>query len=326
MSKFNFLKQMPLKDLLLNPDSHFILFGGKGGVGKTSCAAAAAVYAADHGKKVLIISTDPAHSLADSLGQKLPPGEVTQIEGVSNLWGMEIKPKLEQPELSRIVDQTGPELGPLLSTMGDMGNMSPPGMDEAMAFGKVLEFLQDTEYDLVIFDTAPTGHTLRLLSLPDMLSGWMGKMLMMRLRLGKLMGGLKSLFGDSPNADTQALDSINHLKDAIDAAKEELADPAKTSFVIVMISELMAIYETERLLSSLIEYEIPVKYFVINQLLPDNSHCNFCANRRQMQQKHLREIRDLYADEFNLIEMPQYSEEIRKIDKLREFASKLCEI
>lgn len=315
---------MPLNSLLLSSNMHFILFGGKGGVGKTSCAAAAAIWAADHGKKVLVISTDPAHSLADSLGQKLPLGEVTKIEEVENLWGLEIKPKMESTNMGAVMENISPELAPLIGSFGDLNSMNPPGIDEAMAFGKVLEFLQDSQYDLIIFDTAPTGHTLRLLSIPDMLSGWMGKLITMKLKMGKLLAGFKSIFTKQPNDDADALESLNHLKAAVDAAKEELSDPTRTSFVIVMISELMAIYETERLLSALMSYDISVKHMIVNQLIPENNSCDFCINRRNMQLKHLKEIKSLYTDEFDLIEVELYPQEVRKIDLLRKFARLIC--
>jgi arsenite/tail-anchored protein-transporting ATPase len=309
---------MSLYELLSSPSIHFILFGGKGGVGKTSCAAASSIWAADQGKKVLVISTDPAHSLADSLGQKLLPGEVTKINEVENLWALEIKPKIENDELEGVMSQVSPEMAPLLM---DTGSLTPPGMDEAMAFGKVLEFLQNTEYDLIIFDTAPTGHTLRLLGIPDMLSGWMGKMIMLKLKMGKLFSGLKSMFSKAENPEAETLDQLQNLKSAIEAAKEELSNPSKTSFVVVLISELMAIYETERLLMTLMEYEIPAHYMIINQLIPEKSDCEFCKSRSAMQQNHLKEIKELYEDEFSLVEVDLFPKEIRKIEILRKLAA-----
>jgi arsenite-transporting ATPase len=316
---------MSLKDLLLTSNLHFLLFGGKGGVGKTTCAVSTAIYAADHGKKVLIISTDPAHSLADSLGQNLNSGEITKIEDVENLWAMELKSKIEDSQLESFMGQADSTIAPMLSMLGNVGDVTPPGMDEAMAFGKVLEFLQDTDYDLIIFDTAPTGHTLRLLGIPDMLSSWTGKMLKMRLTLGKFLGSFKSLFSKGSNEDGDALESIEKLKESIEIAKEELSDPEKTSFIIVLIPELMVIYETERLLNTLMQYEISVDNMIINQIVPKTTDCSFCKNRSSMQQKHVKEIEDLYKDEYNLIQMELFSSEVRKIDKLREFAQILCE-
>ncbi len=184
---------------------------------------------------------------------------------MDNLWGLEIKPKIDSEEMGAVLQQASPDIGSLLGSMGDM---SPPGIDEAMAFGKVLEFLQDSEYDLVILRHRPDWSYFTIIKPPDMLSGWMGKILSLRLKMGKLFSGFKSLFTKDQNDDAGALESLNHLKKAIDAAKVELSDPKKTSFVIVMISELMAIYETERLLSALITYDIPVQHMIVNQIVP----------------------------------------------------------
>jgi arsenite-transporting ATPase len=215
---------------------------------------------------------------------------------------------------------------PLLGDLGELAGMNPPGADEAMAFGTVLEFLEDSEYDLVIFDTAPTGHTLRLLSLPDLLSSWMGKLITLQLKLGKLMGAFKNMFkkkGKGNEADPMA--GMEKLKASIEAAKGELSDPAKTEFVVVMIPEDMAIYETERLLSALISYEIPSRHIIVNQIFPENLDCNFCKSRREFQMKHLAEIEDLYKGDFDVVKVPLFEKEIRKFDQLRRMAKYIVE-
>ncbi|MFX0072617.1 MAG: ArsA family ATPase [Candidatus Hermodarchaeota archaeon] len=192
---------MDLKELLLN--LKMVMFGGKGGVGKTTCAASSAIWAAEHGRNTLIISTDPAHSLGDSLGVELPPGEPTPIDGIQNLTALEINPKANMAELQGLTAMNPMEdmgLGGMMEGFGmedvaDMASMNPPGIDEALAFGKVLEFIEtDHDYDLIVFDTAPTGHTLRFLSLPETLSGWIGKLLKLRMRIGKLFGMFKKMF------------------------------------------------------------------------------------------------------------------------------------
>jgi arsenite-transporting ATPase len=332
---------MALKDLLTNPDTHFVLYGGKGGVGKTSSAACSALWTAEHtSKSVLIVSTDPAHSLGDSLGQQLEPGIVTPVTGTERLFALEISPSKAFKEAQAKMGGAGGldmAMGggmegmnmniPFLGDLGDLAGMSPPGADEAMAFGTVLEFLENSEYDLVIFDTAPTGHTLRLLSLPELLSSWIGKLITMRLKLGKLMGAFKGMFkkGKGKDGEQDGMDSIEKLKGAIEAAKDELQDPTKTSFVIVMIPEDMAIYETERLLSSLISYHIPAKYIVVNQIFPENLDCNFCKSRREFQVRHLGEIEDLYNGEFDVIKVPLFEKEVRKFDQLRRMARYVVE-
>ncbi|MFX0102105.1 MAG: ArsA family ATPase [Candidatus Hodarchaeota archaeon] len=323
---------MPLKDLLTDPEMHFILFGGKGGVGKTSSAACSALWAAENtDKSILIVSTDPAHSLSDSLGVPMEAGVVTPIPEHPNLFGLEISPSKRYSEFQEKMGEGGvsgmDELEgmniPMLGELGDLAGMNPPGVDEAMAFGMVLEFLENSEYDLVIFDTAPTGHTLRLLSLPDILSGWIGKLISLRLKLGKVFGMFKNMFKKKKDKENEAADTMEafeRLKSAIESAKGELEDPDKTSFVIVMISEDMAIYETERLLSSLITYNIPSDRIIVNQIYPEIVDCDFCRSRREFQQRHLGEIREIYADEFDLIEVPLFEIEVRKFDQLRRMA------
>ena len=151
---------MQLKDILLN--LRMVMFGGKGGVGKTSCAASSAIWAAEHGRNTLIISTDPAHSIGDSLGVDLTPGVPTPIEGIVNLTALEINPKANITELKGLTNVNPmEEMGmsglmenmPLFGDMEELASLTPPGIDEALAFGKILEFIEtEHEYDLIIFD------------------------------------------------------------------------------------------------------------------------------------------------------------------------------
>lgn len=202
--------------------------------------------------------------------------------------------------------------------LGDVGDMTPPGSEEAMAFGKILEFLDDMSYDRVIFDTAPTGHTLKLLELPELLDSWLGKIITMRQRISSTLAGVRAMFGGGEQEDT-AWEMLQATKEKIKSAKLELQDQEKTQFVIVMIPEAMAVFETQRLLSSLNTWKIPMNNIVINQLIPENPDCKFCSSRRQMQQRNLVDIRDLYQD-IDLIEVPLFDNEIRGIAGLESLA------
>ncbi|MHA2400818.1 MAG: ArsA family ATPase [Promethearchaeota archaeon] len=327
---------MLLKEQLLN--LKMIMFGGKGGVGKTSCAASSAIWAAEHGRNILIISTDPAHSLGDSLGVELLPGVATPIEGIENLTALEINPKANMEEF-RGLTTVNPmeEMGmsglmedlPMFGDLEDLTSSTPPGIDEALAFGKILEFIEtEHEYDLVIFDTAPTGHTLRFLSLPETLSGWIGKLIKMRLKIGNMLGAFKRIFSREEKEDENSLEVLKRLNNAILNAKDDLTNPTKNSFVIVMIPEEMAITETGRLLNELIKNNIPTSNIVINQVYKDESElCDFCRARRKMQQNNLGKIQDIFEKKFNknLIEIPLFKEEIREYDSLKEFSEYLIE-
>ena len=324
---------MELEDLLLN--LKMLMFGGKGGVGKTSCASSSAIWAAEHGRNTLIISTDPAHSLGDSLGVELPPGEPTPVKGIKNLTALEINPKVNMVEFQGITNMNPIEdlgMGGMMENfgMGDLQeftSMNPPGIDEALAFGKVLEFIEtEHDYDLIVFDTAPTGHTLRLLSLPDTLSGWIGKLLKLRFKMSKFFGVFKKMLSKGETKEDNSLEILEKLNASIINAKEDLTNPLKNSFIVVMIPEEMAITETGRLLNALLKYNIPVSNIVINQLYQDKYDlCDFCKARREMQQKNLVKIRDIFGKKLgkNLIEVPLFKGEIREYQKLKEMGDYL---
>ncbi len=324
---------MELEDLLLN--LKMLMFGGKGGVGKTSCASSSAIWAAEHGRNTLIISTDPAHSLGDSLGVELPPGEPTPVKGIKNLTALEINPKVNMVEFQGITNMNPIEdlgMGGMMENfgMGDLQeftSMNPPGIDEALAFGKVLEFIEtEHDYDLIVFDTAPTGHTLRLLSLPDTLSGWIGKLLKLRFKMSKFFGVFKKMLSKDEIKEDNSLEILEKLNASIINAKEDLTNPLKNSFIVVMIPEEMAITETGRLLNALLKYNIPVSNIVINQLYQDKYDlCDFCKARREMQQKNLVKIRDIFGKKLgkNLIEVPLFKGEIREYQKLKEMGDYL---
>ncbi|MFX1574660.1 MAG: ArsA family ATPase [Promethearchaeota archaeon] len=327
---------MQLKDQLLK--LKMIMFGGKGGVGKTSCAVSSAIWAAEHGRNTLIISTDPAHSLGDSLGVELSPGVPTSIEGIENLTALEINPKVNMAEVQGLTNiNPMEEMGmsglmenmPLFGDMEELSSLTPPGIDEALAFGKILEYIEtEHDYDLVIFDTAPTGHTLRFLSLPETLSGWIGKLIKMRLRIGKMFGAVKRLFSKEEKDSNNSLEVLERLNNAILNARDDLTNPIKNSFIIVMIPEEMAITETGRLLNELIKYNIPISNIVVNQLYQDSTElCVFCKARREMQQKNLVKIKDIFMEKLNknLIEVPLFKEEIREYKKLKEMGEYLIE-
>ena len=320
---------MELKDLLLN--LKMVMFGGKGGVGKTSCAASSAIWAAEHGRNTLIISIDPAHSLGDSLGIELAPGVPTPIAGIDFLTALEINPKVNMADFQGLTNiNPMEEMGmsglmenlPLFGDMEELTSMTPPGIDEALAFGKILEFVEtDHDYDLIVFDTAPTGHTLRFLSLPETLSGWIGKLIKMRVKIGNMFGAVKRMFSREEKKEDNSLEVLERLNNSIINAREDLTNPIKNSFIIVMIPEEMAITETGRLLNELVKNNIPVSNIVVNQVYQDATElCEFCKARRKMQSKNLVKINEIFRENLhkNLIEVPLFKEEIREYNKLKE--------
>jgi arsenite-transporting ATPase len=300
------------------------MFGGKGGVGKTTCAAATSIWAAEQGYDVLSISTDPAHSLGVILDQKIGPN-VKSVEGVKNLWALEIDPKVAlkqiQGELSKTEGKSLPFPG--LDSLGGLDMGAAPGADEALAFAKVLEYIEKPEHELIIFDTAPTGHTLRLLSLPDVLDSWLGKIIKLRYSMGRIWDGLKSMVGRGSGEKDDSMESLEKLKRTVEKAREQLTNKKVTSFVPVMIPEAMAVEQTEMLLTALYEFEIPVEHIVVNMVFPEEVSCPFCKARREMQNQHLARIRHIYSDQFNLTELPLLDTEVKGIVRIKQLSSLL---
>ncbi len=319
---------------LLSMDLKFLLVGGKGGVGKTSVASALAISLAEEGKKVLLISTDPAHSISDSFALDFSSGDITKVEGIDGeLFVLEINPDAAGEEMSKSLGMASLQSDQLTNLLGgqglselqglgeDLKEIPPPGMDEALSFAKILEYSQNDDYDTIVLDTAPTGHTLRLLNLPEFLDSFIGRMLKMKAFISNAMGLVKSLFGGKRDKDT-TIEKLEAMKEKIMFSRDLLMDPLKTQFVIVMIPTLMSVFESERLSSELKDHLISNKFSVINMLNPDNPRCKHCSQRRQEQLKNVEYINSVFSkQDIKVIET--FENEIRGIDMLRSFASGL---
>ena len=305
-------------------DKRFLFFGGKGGVGKTSMATATAIHAADLGIKTLLVSTDPAHSVSDCLDQQIGGDSYSEVHNVFNLFAIELNTDEAMRNYSDLV-QTQDPTGALSDFLGDMDptSLSPPGADETVAFIQILEFIQNPEFELVIFDTAPTGHTLKLLQLPEITEGWLFRMIKMRKRLGGMMSGLKAFIGGTgvPSED-EAFDKLEELKEQVEIARVHLANKSETEFIAVTIPNIMAIWETERLIRALYEVQFPIERIFVNQVQPENPSCSYCSARYNSHKVNLEKIRELYSD-FALKEVPLFEFEVRGIDRLRNLANHL---
>ncbi|KZX12350.1 ArsA family ATPase [Methanobrevibacter filiformis] len=321
---------MELKDLFKfnNGKTSFIFVGGKGGVGKTSVSAATAIWLANQGKKTLIVSTDPAHSLSDSLETYIGPNPKLISE---NLYGVEIDPEMaverQQAELNSKKSIANPEQMMGLDLLGEQMDLasSSPGADEAAAFEIFLQVMTTNEYDVVVFDTAPTGHTLRLLSFPDLMDSWVGKMIKVKTKLGSVTSAFKNMIpflGDEN--DPQSTAELEETKRKVDEAKKVLSDPERTSFKMIVIPEEMSIYESERAIESLNKFDMNVDSVIVNQVMPDIDDCEFCRSRHQIQQKRLSLIKQKFQDQL-VAEIPLFKEEVKGTKKLEELGEVLYE-
>ncbi len=310
-----------------NFERRFILLGGKGGVGKTSISASIAVTFANDGQKTLIISTDPAHSLSDSFDQDLSGGELVNLDGFDNLFAMEINPQEAGGDLKSFAGvETGDEaVGDIMNTlsslgfdeMGDLFDTMPPGVDEALALAKVIQFLEDEQFQdfkRIIFDTAPTGHTLRLLSLPDFLDSFIGKIYKMRIKMSNMASAFKSMMGVASQRDP-SLEIMDNLKKHVTKVQEMFRDPIGTEFMIVTIPTIMAANESSRLAEQLKIEGINVNEVIINQIMPDNTDCKYCHVRAKNQNENLKFMEILF-DRYNITEIPFFDKEVRGVEAL----------
>ena len=309
-------------DELLNKS--FIFLGGKGGVGKTSLASALAIYTASQGIDTLVISTDPAHSLSDSLDQEIGSEEIP-VNGVENLWAMEIDSEKATAEYKSMLDATGSNeiLNQFLGD-DDLTGLTPPGTDETIAFAKVLEFIESPSHQLLIFDTAPTGHTLRLLSLPEVMDSWLYKLIRLPNKINNLFGGFKSLFGGGKQKNESGIDpqeSLKQLQKRVEIAQGVLTDPDKTEFIVATIPTLMSFWESDRLIAALREYNISSKKIIVNQLNPKNENCSYCMHRFTQQSSILEDFKHLYEDEFDISIVEMFDSELRGIEMLKKLVN-----
>jgi len=287
-----------------NADMKLILFGGKGGVGKTSCATATAIELA-RTFKTLIISTDPAHSISDCLSQQIGSG-IHAVEGSEYLSATEIIAeeayadfkKQHETELKNLFD-TSTNLD--MEDIDDLLSLSIPGIDEVMGFTKVVDFIEEGRFEKYVIDTAPTGHTLRLISSPAILDQWIKIAAKLRWKYRYMVASFSGSYTED-KTDTMLI----NLKKTVKKIENLLSNNRCCEFIPVCIPESLALLETNRLISNLRHLMIPVRQMIVNNVIKSEA-CDFCKERKTVQQKYLTQIDNLYPT-INKIIIPLFSE------------------
>jgi arsenite-transporting ATPase len=320
-----------LQSLLDQRSLRWIFVGGKGGVGKTTTSCSLAIQLAKVRRSVLLISTDPAHNLSDAFSQKFGK-EARLVNGFDNLSAMEIDPNGSMQDLLAGQGEGGAQedLGAMGGGIGGMMQdlaFAIPGIDEAMSFAEVLKQVKSLSYETIVFDTAPTGHTLRFLQFPSVLEKALAKVSQLSSQYGPLLNGFLGANGSLPNGQNlnDMMEKLESLRETISEVNTQFKDADLTTFVCVCIAEFLSLYETERMIQELANYGIDTHSIVVNQLLfPKNgSDCDQCNARRKMQRKYLDQYEELYAEDFNVVKMPLLVEEVRGKEKLERFSAML---
>ena len=311
--------------------SEYVLYGGKGGVGKTTCAAATALGRARAGTPTLVVSTDPAHSLSDVFDAPIG-AEPTRIREGLDLWAVEVDPEDR-------IDRYRGQIGAALEDLEDLGITLDgddlddvieagvaPGTDEAAAMDLFVDFMDDPRYDCIVFDTAPTGHTLRLLGLPDVMESAAGKLITVKSQVSSLAESVRGFLGtggdgDAPDDDGPDLD-LGALRERMARVGAALRDPDRTEFRVVLVPEEMAILESERLLSDLDAHGVPVGGAVVNRVLEDPSpECERCQTRHRRHRNRIESARERLSPPLTVV--PELQEEVHGFDAVEEVAGYL---
>jgi arsenite-transporting ATPase len=298
-----------------------LLFTGKGGVGKTTTAAATALRCADAGQRTIVLSTDPAHSLADALDVPLGP-LATPV--VSNLWGQQLDAQ------DRLEDAWHDIQAWLLEVMAWAGvdaveaeELSVvPGLDEVFALADIRRHATSGEWDVVVVDCAPTAETLRLLSLPDVLSWAMQKLFPMGRAVNKVVAPVLSRVTRLPVAGDDVLGAVQRFYDELDGVKELLTDPERTSVRLVVNPERMVIAEARRTHTYLALFGYRVDAVVANRLLPDEVVDPWFKAWKEAHAEHLQTIEEGFAP-VPVLRAELAPEELVGVERLRTFADVL---
>lgn len=295
-----------------------IIYTGKGGVGKTSIAAATAVKMAKQGKRTLILSTDAAHSLADSLAVPIGPDPV-QIS--DNLWGQEVNAIREternwgtvQGWITKLLDKAQ------LKDVTTEEMLVFPGMEELFSLLKIKEHAESGQYDVLVVDCAPTGETLRLLSYPNVLNWWLEKIFPTERKLIKIVRPVAKIVKDIDLPSDEVLDSIERLARGLEEMQRLVLDPEITSVRIVLNPEKMVLAEAKRSFTYLNLFGFNTDAIIVNRVLPDEAGEGFFAHWRDIQKKYEEEI-VLNFQPLPILKAPMMQKEVIGLPILEELA------
>lgn len=298
-----------------------ILYTGKGGVGKTTVAAATALQAAKKGHRVLVISTDAAHSLRDVFDQELGP-EPKKV--AKNVYAQEI-------DVYYSVDKYWGKLTSYIQSLFNWMQVDDilaeefsvfPGMEEVASFLWVYNHYKENQYDVIIVDTAPTGETLKLLSLPDVARWWLVKVFPIERRVLKVIRPAVKVVTDMPLPEEDTYDAVENLFSQLNSIHQIFSDPDITSIRLVLNLEKMVINETQRAYTYLNLYGYPVDSAIVNRVMPKELDHPYFNQWKEFQKNYMKDVKELF-NTIPIHEAPLLPKEILGKDALLEFGKAL---
>jgi arsenite-transporting ATPase len=301
--------------------SRIILYTGKGGVGKTTVAAATALQAAKNGNKVLVISTDAAHSLRDVFDQELGP---EPVKVAKNVYAQEI-------DVYYSVDKYWGKLTSYIQSVFNWMKVDDilaeefsvfPGMEEVASFLWVYNHYKEGDYDVIIVDSAPTGETLKLLSLPDVARWWLVKVFPIEKKVLKIVRPALKVVSDMPLPEEDTYNAVENLFSQLNSIHQVFSDPDITSIRLVLNLEKMVINETQRAYTYLNLYGYPVDSAIVNRVMPKELDHPYFDELKKSQKNYMEEVKQLFNN-IPIYEAPLISKEVLGKDALLDFGKAL---
>jgi arsenite-transporting ATPase len=310
-----------------HPDLKYVFFGGKGGVGKTVMAGATAVWTAEKGKRTLLASTNPVHSLSGLLDQDVS-GHHTPVTGVPNLFAYEIDTKQTIERSKREIREKiqwflkFAEISTRADEFVESATMNP-AFEESAMFENMIDLMFKNEYDAYVFDTAPTANARRLLGMSKVYSLWVNKMMKSR----EEAQGLREMLSFTKKKEKDPLmDYLIEFRGRMEHARQLLTDPNKTAFFFVTLPEALPIAVITRFINWFSEFGIPVGGVLVNMRIDRSvvtaDSAEFVRNRLQMQDDHMQTIWEKFDSQVRSI-VPLFEDEVRGVAMLRRLANEV---
>jgi arsenite-transporting ATPase len=318
---------MGLKEVFQdNPNRHYIMFGGKGGLGKTTFSAATAYWLAASGKRVLVFSVDPQASLTDIFQRDIfGKGPVKIME---NLWAQEIDAdshiKRYQGEIrQKILDMYGLEAVPEEIENYIQAASAEPAMEESAIFDAVVDVVVQGDYDYYIYDLVPLGHALYYLSMAKVYDEWINKVTHLREQMREYEEMVSRLRREKETEQDQILAELQYIKGRINASSSILTDKNKTAFFFVITPEDMIIRDTEKAATLFAQFDVPIGGYVVNRVIPhqlmQQNIPDYLRNRITMQDKYIAEINSTFGKQV-LASVPELERDVTGLAMIEKLA------
>ena len=311
------------------PERRYIMFGGKGGLGKTTLSATCAFWLASQGKKVLLFSVDPQASLSDIFQRDIFGKGPVPI--VQNLWAQEVDADRRirdyQDEIrKKILDMYGFDKVPEEIDQYISAASAEPAMEESAIFDAVVDIIVQGDYDYYIYDLVPLGHALYYLSMAKVYDEWINKITKLREEMSHYDQVAATMRRQESREEDKILEELKYIKGRINASSQILTDKRRTAFFFVLVPEEMIILDTKKAAELFARFNVPISGYVVNRMLPpdlaDGNIPPYLKNRIELQKKYVEQIRATLGEEV-LAYVPEMERDVAGLNMIERLAEKL---